>query len=49
MRKELIVLLVILGVFLAIGCTGNGNEATNETGTPVTNETGAPEIGRAHV
>ena len=42
MRKELIVLLVILGVFLAIGCTGNGNEATNETDTPVTNETGAP-------
>jgi len=41
-RKELIVLLVILGVFLAIGCTGNGNEATNETDTPVTNETGAP-------
>jgi len=41
MRKELIVLLVILGVFLAIGCTGNGNEATNETVTPATNETGA--------
>ena len=42
MRKELIVLLVILGVFLAIGCTGNGNEATNETSTPVTNETSTP-------
>lgn len=39
MRKELIVLLVILGVFLAIGCTDNGNKATNETGAPVTNET----------
>jgi molybdate transport system substrate-binding protein len=39
MRKELIVLLVILGVFLAIGCTDNGNEATNETGTPATAET----------
>jgi molybdate transport system substrate-binding protein len=35
MRKELIVLLIILGVFLAIGCADNGNEATNETGTPV--------------
>jgi molybdate transport system substrate-binding protein len=41
-RKELIVLLVILGVFLAIGCTDNGNKATNETGTPVANETGTP-------
>jgi len=34
MRKELIVLFVLLGVFLAIGCTDNGNEATNETGIP---------------
>ena len=34
MRKELIVLLVLLGVFLAIGCTDNGSEVTNETGTP---------------
>lgn len=34
MRKELIVLLVLLGVFLAIGCAENGSEATNETGTP---------------
>jgi len=34
MRKELIVLLVLLGVFLAIGCTENGSEAVNETGTP---------------
>jgi len=34
MRKELIVLLVLLGVFLAIGCAENGNEAVNETGTP---------------
>ena len=33
MRKELIVLLLLLGVFLAIGCTDNGSEATNETGT----------------
>jgi molybdate transport system substrate-binding protein len=45
MRKELIVLLVLLGVFLAIGCTGNGNEATNETSTPVAGET--PVSGQA--
>lgn len=39
MRKELIVLLVLLGVFLAIGCTDNGNKATNETAAPISNET----------
>ena len=39
MRKELIVLLVLLGVLLAIGCTDNGSKATNKTGTPVTAET----------
>jgi molybdate transport system substrate-binding protein len=33
-RKELIVLLVLLGVFLAIGCAENGSEATNEIGNP---------------
>ena len=43
MRKELIVLLVLLGVFLAIGCTDNGSEATNETGASVTNETPVSE------
>ena len=43
MRKELIVLLVLLGVFLAIGCAENGNEATNETGTPVSEETPVSE------
>lgn len=46
MRKELIVLLVLLSVFLAIGCTdsgNNGDEAANETGTPVTAETPAAE------
>ncbi len=44
MRKELIVLLVLLSVFLAIGCTDNGKdvkETANETGTPVTAETPA--------
>ncbi|WP_394325959.1 molybdate ABC transporter substrate-binding protein [Methanosarcina horonobensis] len=30
----MVVLLVLLGVFLTIGCTDNGSEATNETGTP---------------
>ncbi len=39
MKKELIVLLVLLGVFLAIGCTDNGNEATNNKSTPVPSET----------
>ncbi len=41
MRKELIVLLVLLSVFLAIGCTDSGDKAANETGTPVTAETPA--------
>lgn len=36
MRKELITLLVLLGVFLAIGCTGNQGGAPNATVTPVT-------------
>ena len=39
MKKGLIVLLVLLSIFLAIGCTDNGSEATNETSTPVTAET----------
>ena len=43
MRKELIVLLVLLSVFLAIGCTGNGSEATNETDNQVTAETPVSE------
>ncbi len=43
MRKELIVLLVLLGVFLAIGCTDNKSEAPNETETPITAETPASE------
>jgi molybdate transport system substrate-binding protein len=36
MRKELIILFVLLGAFLAIGCTGNNSEAPNATVTPVT-------------
>ncbi|MGB9928945.1 MAG: molybdate ABC transporter substrate-binding protein [Methanosarcina sp.] len=44
-NKELIILLVLLGVFLAIGCVENQNEVPtatetpNTTITPVTNET----------
>ena len=34
LRKELIILLVLLGVFLASGCAGNKNEALNNTVTP---------------
>lgn len=36
MRKELIILLVLLGVFFAIGCAGQKGEAPNATVTPVT-------------
>jgi predicted heme/steroid binding protein len=34
MRKAIIILLVLFGVFLAIGCAGNQREGPNETGTP---------------
>jgi len=34
MRKALIILIVLLGVFLAIGCVGNKPVTPNETGTP---------------
>lgn len=46
MRKELIVLLVLLSVSLAIGCTGNQSEAPNTTASPVsagTPDATAPE------
>lgn len=43
MKKGLIVLLVLLGVFLAIGCAEKGSEDTNETSTPVAEETPASE------
>ena len=33
MRKELIILLILFGVFLAIGCTGNKSGAPNNTVT----------------
>jgi molybdate transport system substrate-binding protein len=41
MRKELIVLLVLLGVFLAIGCAEKGGEAPDNTSSPVAAETSA--------
>ncbi len=33
MRKALIILIVLLGLFLAIGCAGNKQVTPNETGT----------------
>jgi predicted heme/steroid binding protein len=33
-RKALIILIVLFGVFLAIGCAGNKPVTPNETGTP---------------
>jgi len=34
LRRELIILLVLLGVFLASGCAGNKSETPNNTATP---------------
>lgn len=34
MKKALIILIVLFGVFLAIGCAGEEERAPNETGTP---------------
>jgi hypothetical protein len=34
MRKELIILLVLFGIFLAIGCAGNKGGAPTEKVTP---------------
>ena len=34
MRKVLIILIMLFGVFLAIGCAGNKPVTPNETGTP---------------
>lgn len=41
MRKALIVLIIIFGVFLAIGCTDN-NQPANQTGTPVVTPVNTP-------
>ena len=47
MRKELIILLVLLSVSLAIGCAGQKGEAPNATVTPATSVTpgaAGPEV-----
>jgi len=41
MRKAIIILLVLLGVFLAIGCTSNKGASPNNTVTPVSEGTPA--------
>lgn len=43
MKKELIVLLVLSGVFLAIGCTDNGNEVSDEQVAMVTEKASVSE------
>ncbi|HEY3361106.1 MAG TPA: hypothetical protein VGK06_04555 [Methanosarcina sp.] len=35
MRKAIVILIVLFGVFLAIGCTGQKGGAPNQTVTPV--------------
>ncbi|AKB51438.1 acidic integral membrane protein [Methanosarcina barkeri str. Wiesmoor] len=42
MKKSLIILIVLFGVFLAIGCAGQ--QAPNETETPVQAVTGAEAV-----
>lgn len=51
MRKALIIMILLLGLFLAIGCVGNKPVTPNETGTPaerqnVTETTGIKEFTR---
>jgi len=40
LRKELIILLLLIGVLLASGCAGNKSEAPNNTVTPVGYQSG---------
>ncbi|AKB52680.1 hypothetical protein MSBRW_3427 [Methanosarcina barkeri str. Wiesmoor] len=47
MRKALIVLVVLFGIFLAIGCAGNKPVTSNETGTPGQAVTPAEDITEA--
>lgn len=55
MKKALVILIVLLGVFLAIGCTGNKPVTSNETGIPaetitkVAKETPVAEISPTEV
>ncbi len=44
MRKELLILLVLLSVFFAVGCVDNKGRSPNATGTPVTTATSATVI-----
>jgi molybdate transport system substrate-binding protein len=44
MRKELLILLVLLSVFFAVGCVDNKGGSPNATGTPVTTATSATVI-----
>jgi len=44
MRKKLLLLLVLLSVFLAVGCVGDKSESPNTTGTPVTEVTSATAV-----
>jgi len=44
MRKELLILLVLLSVFFAVGCVDNKGGSSNATGTPVTTATSATVI-----
>jgi hypothetical protein len=51
MRKALIIMILLLGLFIAIGCVGNKPVTPNETGTPterqnVTEITGIKEFTR---
>jgi len=41
MRKALVILIIMFGVFLAIGCMGN-KQPVNQTGTPVVTPVNTP-------
>jgi hypothetical protein len=43
MRKEIVILLVLFGVFLAIGCVDNKGASSNNAATPNNTVTPAPE------
>ena len=43
-EKKLLLLLVLLSLFLAIGCVGVKNESPNTSGTPVTEVTSATAV-----
>lgn len=43
MRRELVIFMVLLSLFLAIGCTDTGNEGTEQNGTSAGENTPAEE------